>query len=101
MVMPKYQNRIKAYDDSLPLFNRFQVEGQIETAFQREVRHIGGSIVIDPTEALSIDINSARATKGSDIGKQRFKQTSKLLTKLRVNLDFETWAILLLSISST
>ena len=67
--MPKYQNRIKAYDDSLPLFNRFQVEGQIETAFQREVRlPSGGSIVIDPTEALvSIDINSARATKGSDI----------------------------------
>ena len=69
MVMPRYQNRIKAYNDALPLFNRFQVEGQIETAFQREVRLLsGGSIVIDPTEALvSIDINSARATKGSDI----------------------------------
>ena len=69
MVMPKYQNRIKTYSDSLPLFNRFQVEGQIESAFQREVRlPSGGSIVIDPTEALvSIDINSARATKGSDI----------------------------------
>jgi len=69
MVMPKYQNRIKAYNDGLPLFNRFQVEGQIETAFQREVRlPSGGSIVVDPTEALvSIDINSARATKGSDI----------------------------------
>ncbi|PDH33383.1 MAG: ribonuclease E/G [Halieaceae bacterium MED-G27] len=68
-VMPKYQNRIKAYDDTLPLFNRFQVEGQIESAFQREVRlPSGGSIVIDPTEALvSIDINSAKATKGSDI----------------------------------
>ena len=67
--MPRYQNRIKAYNDALPLFNRFQVEGQIETAFQREVRLLsGGSIVIDPTEALvSIDINSARATKGSDI----------------------------------
>jgi len=69
MVMPKYQQRIKLYEDSIPLFNRFQVEGQIETAFQREVRlPSGGSIVIDPTEALvSIDINSARATKGSDI----------------------------------
>ena len=69
MVMPKYQSRIKAYNDTLPLFNRFQVEGQIETAFQREVRlPSGGSIVIDPTEALvSIDINSARATKGNDI----------------------------------
>ena len=69
MVMPKYQQRIKLYEDATPLFNRFQVEGQIETAFQREVRlPSGGSIVIDPTEALiSIDINSARATKGSDI----------------------------------
>ena len=69
MVMPKYSQRIKHYEDPIPLFNRFQVEGQIETAFQREVRlPSGGSIVIDPTEALvSIDINSARATKGSDI----------------------------------
>ncbi|MDO8862316.1 ribonuclease E [Haliea sp. E1-2-M8] len=69
MVMPKYKNRIKRYEDSIPLFNRFQIESQIETAFQREVRlPSGGSIVIDPTEALvSIDINSARATKGTDI----------------------------------
>ncbi len=69
MVMPKYKQRIRQYEDPIPLFNRFQVEGQIETAFQREVRlPSGGSIVIDPTEALiSIDINSARATKGSDI----------------------------------
>ncbi|MBN0987156.1 ribonuclease E [Amphritea sp. ZJ14W] len=68
-VMPSYQNKIKLYDESIPLFNRFQIESQIETAFQREV-HLpsGGSIVIDPTEALvSIDINSARATRGSDI----------------------------------
>ncbi|MEM6775812.1 MAG: Rne/Rng family ribonuclease, partial [Pseudomonadota bacterium] len=69
MVMPKYQQRIRIYEDSIPLFNRFQIESQIETAFQREVRlPSGGSIVIDPTEALvSIDINSARATKGSSI----------------------------------
>ena len=69
MVMPKFRNRIKFYEDSIALFNRFQVEGQIETAFQREVRlPSGGSIVIDPTEALiSIDINSSRATKGADI----------------------------------
>jgi ribonuclease E len=69
MVMPKYKNRLKHYEDDLSLFNRFQIEGQIETAFQREVRlPSGGSIVLDPTEALiSIDINSARATKGSDI----------------------------------
>jgi ribonuclease E len=68
-VMPQYKNRIRKYNDNIPLFNRFQVESQIETAFQREVRlPSGGSIVIDPTEALvSIDINSARATRGGDI----------------------------------
>ncbi len=68
-VMPHYANKIKIYDDAVPLFNRYQIETQIETAFQREVKlPSGGSIVIDPTEALvSIDINSARATKGSDI----------------------------------
>jgi len=69
MVMPRFNQRVRKYEDGIPLFNRFQVEGQIETAFQREVRlPSGGSIVIDPTEALvSIDINSARATKGTDI----------------------------------
>lgn len=68
-VMPQYQNRVKLYNDDTPLFNRFQIESQIETAFQREVKlPSGGSIVIDPTEALvSIDINSARATRGGDI----------------------------------
>ena len=68
-VMPQYASKIKLYQDSVPLFNRFQIESQIETAFQREVKlPSGGSIVIDPTEALvSIDINSARATKGGDI----------------------------------
>lgn len=68
-VMPQYASKIKLYEDSVPLFNRFQIESQIETAFQREVKlPSGGSIVIDPTEALvSIDINSARATKGADI----------------------------------
>ena len=68
-VMPQYKSKIRAYDDNIPLFNRFQIESQIETAFQREVRlQSGGSIVIDPTEALvSIDINSARATRGGDI----------------------------------
>ncbi|WP_421684236.1 ribonuclease E [Stutzerimonas urumqiensis] len=68
-VMPQYASKVKLYEDSVPLFNRFQIESQIETAFQREVKlPSGGSIVIDPTEALvSIDINSARATKGGDI----------------------------------
>ena len=69
MVMPNSLNKLKKFDDKLPLFNRFQIENQIESAFSREVTlPSGGAIVIDHTEALtSIDINSARATKGSDI----------------------------------
>ncbi len=69
MVMPNSLNKLKKFDDKLPLFNRFQIENQIESAFSREVTlSSGGAIVIDHTEALtSIDINSARATKGSDI----------------------------------
>lgn len=68
-VMPNFQSRVKFYEDDIPLFNRYQIENQIETAFEREVKlPSGGSIVIDVTEALiSIDINSARATRGSDI----------------------------------
>lgn len=69
LVMPHNLNKVKHYQDPIPLFTRYQIETQIETAFQREVRlPSGGAIVIDHTEALiSIDINSARATKGSDI----------------------------------
>ncbi|MDX9874096.1 MAG: ribonuclease E [Spongiibacteraceae bacterium] len=68
-VMPTYENKIRLYQDPVPLFNRYQIESQIETAFQRVVQlPSGGSIVIDPTEAMvAIDINSARATKGGDI----------------------------------
>ena len=68
-VMPSYKDRIKFYDEPGPLFSRYQIESQIETAFEHEVKlPTGGSVVIDPTEALvSIDINSARATKGADI----------------------------------
>ncbi|MGB2272289.1 MAG: ribonuclease E [Pseudomonadales bacterium] len=68
-VMPHYASKIKQYSGEIPLFNRYQVESQIETAFQREVQlPSGGSIVIDPTEAMvAIDINSARATRGGDI----------------------------------
>jgi ribonuclease E len=68
-VMPHNLKKLKRYDDPVPLFSRYQIESQIETAFQREVSlPSGGAIVIDHTEALlSIDINSARATKGSDI----------------------------------
>jgi ribonuclease E len=68
-VMPNYRSKVKLYQDDIPLFNRYQIESQIETAFEREVKlPSGGSIVIDVTEALvSIDINSSRATKGGDI----------------------------------
>jgi ribonuclease E len=68
-VMPDTANRVKRYRDDAPLFSRFQIEHQIETAFSRTVNlPSGGAIVIDHTEALvSIDVNSARATRGSDI----------------------------------
>jgi len=68
-VMPHNLVKVKLYEDDVPLFSRFQIESQIESAFRREVRlPSGGAIVIDHTEALvSIDINSARATRGSDI----------------------------------
>ena len=68
-VMPNNLHKIKLYEDPVPLFTRYQIETQIESAFQREVRlPSGGALVIDHTEALiSIDINSARATKGGDI----------------------------------
>ncbi|HET7663400.1 MAG TPA: Rne/Rng family ribonuclease [Rhodanobacteraceae bacterium] len=73
-VMPNALRKIKLYQDDIPLFSRFQIETAIENAFARTVRlPSGGSIVIDPTEALtSIDINSARATKGSDIEETAF-----------------------------
>ena len=77
MVMPNTLSKLKKFEDNLPLFNRFQIENQIESAFSREVTlPSGGAIVIDHTEALtSIDINSARATKGSDI-EETAKQTN-------------------------
>ena len=68
-VMPETANRVKRYKDDAPLFSRFQIEHQIETAFSRTVNlPSGGAIVIDHTEALvSVDVNSARSTRGSDI----------------------------------
>ncbi|MDX1698697.1 MAG: Rne/Rng family ribonuclease, partial [Thiohalobacterales bacterium] len=68
-VMPHNLGKLKLYQDRIPLFTRFQIESQIESAFRREVRlPSGGAVVIDHTEALiSIDVNSARATKGGDI----------------------------------
>jgi ribonuclease E len=74
-VMPGNVSRIKLYHDDVPLFSRFQIEHQIETAFAREVRlPSGGAIVIDHTEALvSVDVNSGRATRGSDIEETAFR----------------------------
>ena len=78
-VMPGNVNRVKLYKDDVPLFSRFQIEHQIETAYAREVAlPSGGAIVIDRTEALwSVDVNSARSTKGGDIEE----------TALRTNLE--------------
>src|SRR5262247_170669 len=78
-VMPDNVQRVKRYRDDVPLFSRFQIEHQIETAYSRQVAlPSGGGVVIDHTEALvAIDVNSARATKGSDIEE----------TALRTNLE--------------
>lgn len=78
MVRPDFLERIKLYEDTIPLFNRYQIENQIESAFRRQVQlPSGGALVIDHTEALvSIDINSARSTKGGDI------EETALLTNL-------------------
>lgn len=74
MVMPHDLGKFKLYQDKVPLFTRYQIESQIETAFRHEVRlPSGGALVIDPTEALiSIDVNSARANKGGDIEETAF-----------------------------
>src|SRR5512146_2306057 len=73
-VMPQNLRKLKLYKDTVPLFSRFQIETQIENAFDRSVRlPSGGSIVIDQTEALtSVDINSSKATKGADIEETAF-----------------------------
>lgn len=74
-VMPDMGNRVKRYNDDVPLFSRFQIEHQIETAYSRVVPlPSGGAIVIDHTEALvAVDVNSARSTRGSDIEETAFR----------------------------
>ncbi|WP_083490100.1 Rne/Rng family ribonuclease [Stenotrophomonas daejeonensis] len=74
-VMPQTLRKLKHYKDDIPLFNRFQIESQIEAIYERNVRlPSGGSIVVDQTEALTaVDVNSARATKGSDIEDTAFQ----------------------------
>ena len=73
-VMPQNLRKLKHYTDDTPLFNRFQIESQIENAYERSVRlPSGGSLVIDQTEALTaVDVNSSRATKGGDIEETAF-----------------------------
>jgi ribonuclease E len=73
-VMPHNLRKLKEYTDDTPLFNRFQIESQIENAYERNVRlPSGGALVIDQTEALTaVDVNSARATKGGDIEETAF-----------------------------
>ena len=74
-VIPDHSEKVKYYNEEIPLFNRYQIESQIELAFQREINlSSGGSIVIDPTEAMTaIDVNSARSTKGKDIEETAYK----------------------------
>ena len=74
-VMPANENRVKRYRDDVPLFSRFQIEHQIESAYSRQVNlPSGGAIVIDHTEALvSVDVNSGRATRGQDIEETALK----------------------------
>ena len=73
-VIPDHADKVIFYNEDISLFNRYQIESQIELAFQREISlPSGGSIVIDPTEAMvSIDVNSARSTKGKDIESTAF-----------------------------
>lgn len=87
---PDFSSKIKLYQGEIPLFSHYQIESQIESAFQREVRlPSGGSIVIDTTEALTaIDINSARATRGGDIEETAFntnlEATDEIARQLRL-----------------
>ena len=93
-VMPDNVNRIKRYHDDVPLFSRFQIEHQIESAHARQV-HLpsGGAIVIDHTEALTaIDINSARATAAATSRPPRSTPTWKRRKKSPASCACATWA---------
>ena len=83
-VIPDHAEKVKFYDEEIPLFNRYQIESQIELAFQREISlNSGGSIVIDPTEAMTtIDVNSARSTKGKDIEETAFKTNQEAANEI-------------------
>jgi len=74
-VMPRYQNKVKLYQEKRPLFSKYELEKQIETIYERKIQlKSGGSIVIDPTEALvAVDVNSGKATQGRDMEETAFK----------------------------
>ena len=95
-VMPANVNRVKLYKDDVPLFSRFQIEHQIETAFSRQVTlPSGGAIVIDHTEALvSVDVNSSALHGVVPISKKRRSEpTLKPPTKPRASCVCATWAV--------
>ena len=89
-VLPDHADKVMLYEEEIPLFNRYQIESQIELAFQREISlSSGGSIVIDPTEAMTaVDVNSARSTKGKDIEDTAYKTnleaTKEIARQLRL-----------------
>jgi ribonuclease E len=89
-VMPNNLRKLKLYTDTTPLFSRFQIETQIENAFERQVRlPSGGSIVMDQTEALTaIDINSSKATKGGDIEETAFNTNCEAAVEIARQLRF-------------
>src|SRR5258707_12235187 len=93
-VMPGNVNKVKLYRDDVPLFSRFQIEHQIETAYSRQVSlPSGGAVVIDHTEALvSIDVNSARATKGHDIEQTAYNTNAEAADEIARQLRLRDMA---------
>lgn len=102
-VMPQSLRKLKHYTDDIPLFNRFQIESQIEGAYERNVRlPSGGSIVVDQTEALTaVDVNSSRATKGSDIEETAFQTNLEAAEESHASCACATWVAWWSSTSST
>ena len=96
-VMPDNVGRVKRYRDDVPLFSRFQIEHQIETAYSRQVSlPSGGAVVIDHTEALvSIDVNSARATKGHDIEQTAFHTNAEAADEIARQLRLRDLGVLI------
>lgn len=94
-VMPDMINRVKRYNEDIPLFTRFQIEHQIESAYSRTVPlPSGGAIVIDHTEALvAIDVNSARSTRAPTLKRRPSARTAKRPTKWPARCVCATWAV--------